>query len=118
MKSFRLLLIIIIHCLSVPIFTQNLIRNPSFEELSDCPGIGKLTYAIGWDTIGTVDLFNYCMTYPWFSIGSNNEIITPITANAPFHGSSFCCIGSYLNGNLREMAINELVNPLEKKILF
>lgn len=115
MKSFRLLLIIIIHCLSVPIFTQNLIRNPSFEELSDCPGIGKLTYAIGWDSIRTVDLLNYCMTNPWFFIGANNEIVTPLTNNIPYDGNSFMCLYSSRDGTWREMAINELVNPLEKK---
>jgi len=63
MPNLLLIALTTIVCASNTFFAQNLVPNPSFENLTQCPNsFSQLSYAAPWysPTYGTPDIFNAC----------------------------------------------------------
>ena len=74
MKATKILLTFLIFYFSISIINaQNLVPNPSFEEYYQCPDTNAMIqYASNWlPDGGTVDYFNPCATFDWFSVPNN-----------------------------------------------
>ena len=69
----RLFLLITLLFFQFNAIAQNLVPNPSFEELDSCiTGLGQLQKAIGWKTIlFTPDCLNRCGTGLAYSVPGN-----------------------------------------------
>lgn len=103
-------------CIYSKLFAQNLVPNPSFESLYNCPtGDSQLSYAIGWNnpTLGTPDLFNECLGASCPNLPS---VCVPENWQGyqyPRTGSGYAGIFTYFAGpNLREYVQMQLSSPL------
>lgn len=127
MKYFYLLVATLI---STQSFSQNLVINPSFENISSCPlGPSEFENANNWhhpfnniigDTCSTSDLYNTCSPFGAFGVG----VPANIMGNEPAHtGNGYAGIilyeGFALTGctplfgsSWREYAMGELSSPL------
>lgn len=89
----------------------NLIPNPSFEDLIECPTqSGMIENAMFWNADSvTPDLFTYCATDP--------TIVPPDVFSysaIPFHGNTMAGLGSFSNlGTIYEEISIELISNLE-----
>ncbi len=65
-------------CFATTVYTQNLVPNPSFEEISSCPdALSQIENAIGWEHfVPTPDLFHFC------HLNDTSTIPCPRTGNA------------------------------------
>lgn len=97
-----------------PVSAQNLIKNPSFEEILYCPQrLGEIKSAVNWSapSYGTPDLFNLCDTIKQISgyLGLRNRTL-------PYLGNGFAGLvlvfGSYYSH--QEYLQGELLEPLQK----
>lgn len=90
---------------------QNLIKDPSFEQKSDCPtdynSLNEDSKHWNSPTLGTTDYFSACSEN--FSPSSNF-----IGSQKPIHGKSFAGIYMYAPNDYREYVTTELKEKLEK----
>lgn len=127
-------LVIVLTCISLVSFSQNLVINPSFENYSSCPqGPSELSKADNWqdpfnnvigDTCSTSDFYNACNTFGGMATGVPANIL----GNEPAHtGNGYAGIimfegfvldlmsCNYVPGgssNWREYVEGELSQPL------
>lgn len=98
------------------VFSQNLVRNPSFEELKRCSeklGLFEVNVA-NWSapTYGSSDIFNSCSNHKDTGIPNNYKGMQ----NA-YHGDNYAGIfvlGYPRNGSYREYLQGEFIEPLKK----
>lgn len=97
----------------------NLVANPSFEILSNCPSnYGQISKANGWNILstgrgGTPDLYSDCSTQP-FSCGVPSNI-SGASFQFPKNGSNYAgisCTGSNIPTGFREYIQYSLANNL------
>ncbi|WP_196888939.1 OmpA family protein [Aureivirga sp. CE67] len=102
--------------LSINIFAQNLVLNPSFEETKSCANdISTFERHIKkWSkpSLSTTDLYNSC---------SKSDVGTPYNAMGsqfPKNGENYAGIILYGKGNYREYVQGELSEPLKKDAVY
>jgi|GEM_PF-5416798 len=100
---------------------QNLVPNPGFETVVNCPdNHSQLSRAAGWapPTDGTSDYFHTCSTYPWTNVLNNmTGSETPHSGNAYAGFFAYGCSGTKLlageiDTNVREYLQIRLTAPL------
>lgn len=72
--GFSFILSVVFTTVLTSLFSQNLVPNPSFEEIDYCPNSSsELFYAVPWDTpsLATPDLYNECATHPAMGVPIN-----------------------------------------------
>lgn len=102
--------------ISAPFLSQNLILNPSFEDVEQCAEhIGGFSNnVINWSTpsFGTTDLFNIC---------EQGVVGIPNNYNGKQHpksGANYAGMYVYSDDNYREYIQGQLSEPLEKGITY
>ncbi|XOV66160.1 MAG: T9SS type A sorting domain-containing protein [Fluviicola sp.] len=99
---------------STPVFSQNLVNNPSFEAYSVCPNtVGQLDLADDWQIVtghtGNPDLFNSCaasiVSVPANVFGNQNANTGNGYINVALYAAS-------IQANYREYAQGTLSSPL------
>lgn len=121
MKS---ILTAILVLLTYQLFTQNLVPNPGFDILTDCPNrTGLITLAEPWVSAsnGIPDLYNACSTEPLMAVPNAGRRWD--SYQIPRSGSGYAAIIVYNNNNaVSKSAGNsaylevELLQPLEQGI--
>ncbi len=89
---------------------QNLVPNPSFEQLSSCPNdADQLVFATGWNSYGfTVDLFNTCDGSDTAGVPLNY-----FGYQQPYSGAGYAGLITYGGGgNYHEVLGAQLIIPL------
>lgn len=97
----------------VPIVGQNLVPNPSFEDISICPNnFGGLcnNNALNWScgNTATTDLFNVCTQNPQLSIPSNAYGTEDPVSGVGYAGM----VCKFVTQNYREYVLAQLTTPL------
>ncbi len=78
----------------LPLYSQNLVPNPSFEDLTACPGALAgicSNNAPPWQcgtSGGSVDYYHSCATNPWVGVPNNRSACCaagPILDEIPSH---------------------------------
>lgn len=93
--------IALIISISIPVTGQNLVPNPSFENLNYCPfDRGQINAAIPWETAssGTPDLYNSCSNGQYLKVPFAGRWID--SYQNPKSGKGYAAIELYTNGNL------------------
>lgn len=92
-------------------WSQNLVPNPSFEDLDSCPNnLSAIGSAPPWQTFrGSADLFNVCDTVGYVDVPLNG-----FGFQYPFDGYGYAGLISFLPGDSvsREFMGAELLSPL------
>lgn len=92
-------------------FGQNLVPNPSFEQLDSCPSnLSEIEAAPPWRRFrGTADLFNVCDTLGYLDVPLNG-----FGYQYPYEGDGYAGLISFLPGDSvnREFFGAELLSPL------
>ncbi len=90
---------------------QNLVPNPSFEQILNCNlSSGGIDTAVGWWDIGSADLFNSCTIQPFFSVPNNDY-----GNQVPFEGNGYAFFLTYAEPpsvDVREYAQSKLIDTL------
>jgi outer membrane protein OmpA-like peptidoglycan-associated protein len=89
----------------------NLVNNPSFEELKDCPtDYGQIEKAVGWINLNfTPDLFVKCSNQAKISTPGNF-----FGSQYPSTGSNYAGITAFHENSLNEFIATNLTQPMEK----
>ncbi len=108
-------------CKCLPSAQTNLVINPSFEDISDCPKEARaIKNAFNWfsPTNGTPDLYNSCSSDPlkFTSVPIHQVFIyqLPKTGNG-YAGILTYAYGGFIAGATREYLSAKLLKPLNKK---
>lgn len=90
---------------------ENLVNNPSFEELNNCPtNYGAIDEAVGWLSINfTPDLFNVCATDPRLGVPSNY-----FGNQKPAEGNGYAGLLLYHELSPLEFIGTSFVEPMQK----
>lgn len=88
---------------------QNLVRNPSFEDHSNCPDApSQIDYSLYWQSFrGSVDYYHSCSTTPGFAPPN-----TQVSYQIPHSGSSFAGFSGWAWLDYREIIGNLLSTTL------
>jgi gliding motility-associated-like protein len=102
-----------------PLTGQNLVPNPGFDKLTNCPfEVGQIAFAEPWATAsnGTPDLYSNCTTITFFNVPFAGRYID--SYQLPRSGAGFAGIGIYTNVNFTngnsEYIETPLISPLQK----
>jgi outer membrane protein OmpA-like peptidoglycan-associated protein len=91
--------------------TTNLVNNPGFEEISECPSeYGEIEKAIGWKIVSyTPDLFCLCAKSPKVNAPSNF-----FGNQKAINGNNYAGLVAYHENSPVELIYTNLILPLEK----
>lgn len=92
---------------------QNLIPNPGFDTLTNCPfQVGQIAFAKPWTTAsnGTPDIYNNCTTITFFNVPFAGRFID--SYQLPKSGAGFAGIGVYTNVNFTNGNSEYMETPL------
>jgi len=113
----KLIVLFLIVFSSSLISAQNLVLNPSFEMIEDCPyRIGQLDLAEYWSSptfIGTIDLYNTCARKVEYGMPNNYN-----GHQQAYGGDGYVGFVSYTTSgwSFREYVQGELASPLVKDV--
>src|SRR5690606_22094206 len=101
----------------IPAFGQNLVPNPSFETISECPSgfsvFGNFEAPPWQEVMGTADAFHACADPVWRGVPKNFQGYQPASTGIAYAG------GYFKSTNLsREYVQAELLQPLEADVCY
>jgi len=100
MKRLVLLVLVLFVLLAQIVFCQNLVPNPGFDDLVDCPfALGQVSFAAPWvsATNGSPDLYNECSSDEQLKVPNAGHWVD--SYQVPRSGSGYAYVMSYNNNN-------------------